>query len=403
MTAPNRAPLLQKLRALDIERWRWVLTPVLIFLITRIGLWAVAALGNTLLPSNPPQIYAPLRPENFWLGLFAKYDSEWYILIASYGYTYSAEQFSSAAFFPLYPILIRGLAFFLGKNLYLAGLVISNGCFLLGLTLFYHLAQEFFPQDKSLPARAALFLCLMPSSVFFTAIYTESLFFFLIIGCVFFARKRQWLVSALFGAAASATRSLGVLVMLWAGWEWLAATGWNWRKPLALPAWGAARREWRGAALLLIPAGLVAFMLYLWRAFGDPLAFLHAQAGWDQALVGPLQVLINYFSRLAREPGYEYAPVFNYSLALLGTLCTLLPRITRRWGFGALIFCALSVLIPFSASLLSLHRFILPLFPLPLALAEVSRNRWVNLFILAGFALLTGIFSVAFTNWGLFF
>ena len=34
------------------------------------------------------------------------------------------------------------------------------------------------------------------------------------------------------------------------------------------------------AMSLLAPSGLVAFLLYSWRKFGDPLAYFHTQAGW---------------------------------------------------------------------------------------------------------------------------
>lgn len=379
-----------------------MLVPLGIFLITRVGLFLVGGLGNTLLPSAPPQIYSPIRPDSFWLGLFSKYDSEWYVLIAARGYSFSAETFSPAAFFPLYPILMRVLAFFVGKNLYLAGLLISNGSLLVGLIFLYRLVWDVYG-DEAMAQRAVLYLSLFPSGVFFSAIYTESLFFLTVVGCVYFARQRRWWVSALFGAVASATRSLGVLVLLWAGWEWLKALGWNWRKPFALPGWAALRREWGGLTLTLIPVGLVAFMLYLWWAFGDPLAFLNAQSGWKQHLVGPIQVLVQYFSRLASEPSYEYAPVFNYSLILVVIFCAAMPLIGRRLGGGAVLFCSLCVLIPFSASLLSLHRFILPLFPLSMVLAEWGKRRWVNWAILVIFPLLLSVFTVAFTNWRLFF
>lgn len=63
-------------------------------------------------------------------------------------------------------------------------------------------------QDSSLAARATLLFCLTPASIFFSAIYTESLFALLSFAGMLCAGRRPWLATAAF-ALATATRSNG--------------------------------------------------------------------------------------------------------------------------------------------------------------------------------------------------
>ena len=63
-------------------------------------------------------------------------------------------------------------------------------------------------QDSSLAARATLLFCLTPASIFYSAIYTESLFALLSFAGMLCAGRRPWLATAAF-ALATATRSNG--------------------------------------------------------------------------------------------------------------------------------------------------------------------------------------------------
>ncbi len=58
---------------------------------------------------------------------FAAWDSGWYWTIARHGYRYNAGGQSSIAFFPLYPLLMRGLARPFGgtdRAVWVAGIVL---------------------------------------------------------------------------------------------------------------------------------------------------------------------------------------------------------------------------------------------------------------------------------------
>jgi hypothetical protein len=405
---PLIIPAAQKLRtwsdALFSEKWQWIVMPLFTFLITRLGIFLAAYYGNILFPSDAPAQYIAIEPKPAFLGLLSKWDSEWYLYISTRGYYYAGQEQAPVAFFPLYPLLMKIVYHLLNYNVHLSGLLISNGSFLVGLIFFYRLVEDVYA-DSSYAKRAIFYLCVFPASMFFSAIYTEGLFFLLITGCVYFARKRKWWLAGLFGLFASATRNLGVLLALWVSWEWLGSVGWNWRKPFAFPTWDALRKELSGVAgLLMIPGGLAAYMLYLWRTFGDPLAFLTTQKGWDRtAIFGPIQVILQFISDYRANPGDPVLTVYHFSLILLLIFLAAMPQVIKRLGLGAGVFCLACVLIPVSTSLISLPRFIAPLFPFCMVLADWGKRPWVDKAIRVIFSMLLAVFTTVFTNWRFFF
>ena len=72
---------------------------------------------------------------NLLVAPFARWDSVWYLAIAHGGY---AHQPARTAFFPLYPLVLRGLGVVIGSDL-IAGLLVSLACFALALVLLYRL------------------------------------------------------------------------------------------------------------------------------------------------------------------------------------------------------------------------------------------------------------------------
>src|SRR5687768_14578362 len=88
----------------------------------------VAFLANvTFPPLQDQRFYVFPAPHLFW-DTFARYDSGWYHGIASQGYIFGAGGRNNLAFFPLYPLLMRGGGRLLGgrqEEFYFAGIVVS--------------------------------------------------------------------------------------------------------------------------------------------------------------------------------------------------------------------------------------------------------------------------------------
>ena len=190
-------------------------------------------LSNNTIPDHEPSkkdVYLPEKrtPEHhplvqFLLGGFGNWDSEYYIMIAEHGHLY--EQ--SLAFFPLLPWVMNmtssivysctGLSRMTiparSMNL-IMGWAVSNVAFLLATILLYQLTLKVFGSSK-MAAMTSLLFVINPASVFMSSVYTESLFaVFSFAGMLCLETQRSWVAILLF-ALGGATRSNGVLALLY--------------------------------------------------------------------------------------------------------------------------------------------------------------------------------------------
>jgi hypothetical protein len=146
-------------------------------------------------------------------------------------------------------------------------------------------------------------------------------------------------------------------------------------------------------------------MLYLWRSFGDPLAFAHASSVWGREARSPFATVAELLERPAE--GWASAllagrlPLDNWVdllavLLFLALGCVLLRQ--RRWSEGA--FVSLGALIPLSSGLLmSQRRYVWVLFPALVLLARWGERPRVDRLITLSFLLGLGLFTALFANW----
>src|SRR5215204_1186787 len=179
------------------------------------------------------------------LAPLARWDAVWYLRVADSGY---GESEARAAFFPLYPLLVRTLATPFGASpaaLLVAAHAVALAAFLAGLNLLYRLVV--LELGRALARPALLLLAVFPAALYFGAPYAESLFLALSVGAFYAARTDRWAWAGACAGAAAATRNSGVLLVL----------------PLAIAWWSSRERNLRDAAwLLLAPVGLGAYALY---------------------------------------------------------------------------------------------------------------------------------------------
>ena len=114
---------------------------------------------------------------------------------------------------------------------------------------------------------SVLFLALYPISFVFTAVYSDGLFLALAAWAFLFALERNVIHASLLGAAAVLTRPTGLAL--------LPALVW-----LIWPEGKRGRSVLRLGPLLLLPAALVAYCLYLSSHFGDAFAFVHSEGSF---------------------------------------------------------------------------------------------------------------------------
>jgi hypothetical protein len=329
------------------------------------------------------------------LEIWARWDAEWYLLIAAEGYDSSDhfERFgvpygraATAGFLPLYPLTIRTLApVFGGVG---AGVLISNLALLGALLLLYRLAAgEARPgaeRETGLAACAALLV--YPSSLFLSAVYAESLFLLLALGTFAAARRGSFAVAGLIGGLAALTRPFGVLLALPLLWEWWRA--WRERRAAA----------WEAVWVLPVPLAIGAYMLFCDRLFGDPLVLLHRQARWRGGLSGPWQAFARWWEAGPTAHG-AHGSIFELVAALLAI--ALVPWMLRRLRPSYSLYTIAALLLALGSTLWSFSRLALTLFPyfILAGVAWGEGRRWLPLLYLVLAAPLSGLLMALFANW----
>jgi hypothetical protein len=354
---------------------------------------AVAFVANLLFPAAGPRNFEMPFVSRKFLETFAAWDSGWYWHIARNGYFYDPAGQSSIAFFPLYPLLMRFVAWPFGgsdRALWLAGIAVSLTSFALALVVLHRLAESVLGGRE--PARrTVLYVAVFPFAFFFTQVYTEGLFLLLSVSAVTAAMRGRWLWAGLAGGLTALARPNGILILV----------------PLALLACagrpGLRTLARRGAALLPVPAALGLFCLFVQRLSGDPLGWLHAQQHWGYTLGNnPWVELMRIIDALERLGPYGYFfgdPLAFYyllhGLVALGFVA-LVPRVFSRCGLALGAYAAVSLAVPLTGNALEgIGRYAATLFPVFMLLgASRSRRTHETLLIVGslGLALLTALF-----------
>jgi hypothetical protein len=360
---------------------------LLTFALTRIPIVIIAELAAVIIGQRAgvhfTASHIPL------LAVWGRWDAEHYLGIAANGYSGTEP-----AFFPLYPLLIRIVGGVLGNTL-IAGLAISNVASFFALLYLYKLVEHEY--NRQVAHRTIFYVSIFPTAIFFSAVYTESLFLCLTVASFYYLRERRWVTAGIFGYFAALTRVEGVLLAV----------------PLlieALLALRAQRNDWWKwpvdtvlkplVGMCLVPLGLVTYMAYLWVLRGDPLYFSHVQAHWGRHFAPPWVSIQHSIHLLTANVSPQ--TVANQALELTFTALMLGVLVVgfRRLRASYIAYMALSILIPMcTSSLMSMPRFALVLFPMFALFGLWGAKPNVNNAILAFSMPLLGLFTVLFADW----
>lgn len=366
------------------------------------GLAAVLAFGADAGPHDPLGLTSPFgATANDLVGPGARWDSTWYLLIADHGYPTP----QTTEFYPLYPLGARlaGAAF--GSSL-IGGLIVSLGALLAALYLLQRLAERELGPERA--RRTMLLLAFFPTSVFFSAVYTESLFLALSIGAVYAARTGRWALAGAAGGLAAVTRPTGLLVLV--PLLLLYLYGPRDDRPARPPTRGLRPRHplapdllW----LLAVPAALGAYMAYAGASFGDPLVVVQQGDAWQQSFTFPL-VTVWHAAGLALSGAAEVLrgnppnDVYEFGFFLFACAAAIgaLRRLPVAYGAYAAVGVIFIVSFPIRGeSLSSFSRYMTPLFPILMWLAAWSSERRVFRWVLVAFGALMIVNSARFAAW----
>src|SRR4051794_8892235 len=308
----------------------------------------------------------------------ARWDTAWYLDIAHSGYAGP-----NSAFFPLYPLLVRGFAVVSAPGALLVSAYAVSLAALVGALYLMHRLVTLELRSADVARDAVLMLALFPGALWLGAPYSESLFLLLSVGAFYAARTDRWAWAGGCTALASATRSAGIVLLV----------------PLALLWWGSAERRWRDLAwIALAPLGLIVYSVYLAASIGDGFAYLHLQEVWFRSFAGPLgavpdgavaawdglrQILSGqrahvYFTEAGGDPmaaAWHNVELFAFLLLGLVAVVGVVRRLPR--AYGAYVVAALALPLSFPVGpqpLMSLPRFLAVLFPLFMWLALACRR-----------------------------
>ena len=375
------------------------------------------------------QGYDPLHltaPSGYFANLlvspFARWDSVWYLTIAHGGYTH---QLARTEFFPVYPFLMRVLGFVISSNV-VAGILISLVSFAVALVLLYRLAA--LELGPSAARACVLVTAFFPMAWAFSAVYNESLFLALSLGCILKARSGEWSWAGLLGAVASATRPEGVVLVVPLVLMFLYGPRMD-RVALRGARTGIARlaprfRPSREAGwILLVPVGFGAFLLALALAGIDPLSPFHAHRVWFRHFAGPfggvwdgavaawdgLRQLLHgpappvYFKVAGGNPllvAEQNLVLFCFLVGAVIALVGAFRRLPVAYAAYAVAVLALPLSYPVTPQpLQSISRYLVVVFPLFMwAGWWISRRRVITPAVAVS-AVLLGLFTAQFATW----
>lgn len=323
--------------------------PAAVFLASRLVTMAVAHAARLLEPQ-------PLSD------VLSRWDGAHYLSIVTDGYPASLPAGPGVAgqtvhaFFPGYPLLVRGAAAVTGLSPVTAAVAVNIAMATAAVAVVWLLARDL--AGEGIATRAVTLLSFAPGAFVLGMAYSEGAFLLLAAVCLLALHRRQWPVAGLAAAAAGATRPTGLVLA--ACCVWAAAA--------------AVRRDrdwWSLIAPVMAPVGFVAWSVFLEARTGDALAWKRSQeGGWGQGF--------DFGANTARSVGrFVTSPLASFNVAAcVLTIAVVAAGVVALWRWrppAVLSIYTAGILFPALASgvLTSTPRFAMTAFPVTIALARV--------------------------------
>jgi len=343
-----------------------------------VAAWAVLATVHVHNPAAHQQVHQ---------GLFA-WDAGWYRGIARHGYGFSppgAGAHEALRFFPLLPVV----SWLLGGSSVAIVAVVWAAALVLGALVHRLVLIE----GKGAHAARLSVWCvlLFPSAFVLVLGYAEALAMALGVGMFIALRRQRWWLAAGLGVLAGLSRPLGVLLAVPAVVEVARAFR------LGVRGDARTRAAW-GAAVAGPVAGLVAFLTWSWRRYGDFLLPLRVQtkATHRGQVVDPFTALWHEGSGILHGHHIGSALHVPWAVCFIALAVVAFRRFPASYGAYA---AAVLVVALTSKNLDSLERYGLGAFPLVLALATLLRTaRLERAWLAASSAALEGYAVLALLN-----
>jgi len=356
---------------------------------------------SAIVSSDMFAIRTALPNEGLWdlglpfVNLFSRWDAGWYIKIAISGYPPGNNPVSQRwAWFPLYPATMRvvGQPLMLfyppDQAVALAGFLISNIFFFVSLIIFYELSKNILASQK-LALLSVLFFAFWPGSLFYSCVYSESLFMTFALGAFCLLEKEKQPKAVLLGFLAGLTRSNGFIVFipfLHKGIEKRSVT-------LVLQS-------------VIVASPYLLFNLYGYLATAAfPVREIVAQQYWEKPTFLFEQLSrcnLGYQTLLSTEIILILLPfiyLFTSKSLAISTFSCGLKETHKESKYFAFAIVQLVVLLFFTL-VFNVHRYAIPMIPLYWVAAKTwSRNQILGIALFGLFTMLLSIGTILFATW----
>jgi len=384
-----RAPSPVSRPPLPVKHRRPLTRPVVAYVVSRLLVFATVAIVTLAGRADPgkgpwPTLPGPRVP---FLRALGRWDSAWYLAIVRHGYRVESSPpkgHASNAFFPLYPMLVRGVSDVTRLSPLIVGVILTT---IFGgvATVFVWLVANRLA-GRQVADRAAILFCFFPGAFALSMAYAEAL---LVLACavsLLALLDRRWLLAGVAAAVATATRPNAVAIVL----ACAAAAFVAWRHERDIRAW---------IAPLLAPVGGLAYFTFQYARTGDFMAWFHAERNnWQDHLDPGVTAFKRIWQTITGPAPSLHAGGLNVQVVAVGIVLGVVgivfllqwrpPLPVTLFGLGVIVMACTSVNVG------PRPRLLLPAFPVAIAVARGVRGKaFVVVAVVSaiGMAVLTGI------------
>jgi hypothetical protein len=316
--------------------------------------------------------------------LITTWDASWNAMVADRGYVelepggVVGHPLQMLAFFPVLPMLARGVHAVTGLSVPYAGLVVSMACGLAGTVVLWRLVQRRY--DRDVASDSVLLVLVAPFAFVFSLFYTEGPALLATALCFSALDRRRWGWAGVAALVAGLIRPNGFLLVV----------------PCVVAAVIAIRahRDWRAlVAPLLAPLGFLAWVAYAWNRTGQVGGYFTLQrSGWRAAVdfgAGSFHSVVD----LLTFHWTDMDRVLNAAALLVIGGIGLVLAVRRRLDPVWIAYAAAVVALTFANERqASAGRFLLLAFPLFVAFALSIPKRALSLVVAVSAIAMGGLF-----------